>query len=147
MKCLIQCLTMISVLLMSLAAHAEQKQSYPGYEVHYATMLTSDLTPEVARAYQIPRSGKRAYVMIHVRKLNADGTSVSVPVRIEGQVSNLLAQIRALQWLQVKEEGSIYSLSHFPVTNREWATFRLKITPEGTTRILPLEFRQQFYTD
>ena len=138
---------LLSLLLTQGYAHAEQKQVYDGYEVHYATLLTSDLNPEVARIHRIPRSGKRAYLMIHARQLLPDGSSVSVPVEIEGKVSNLLAQIRDLKWQQVKEESSIYSLSHFPVTNREWATFRINIKPEGSEKNLPLEFKQQFYTD
>ncbi len=147
MKTTIRSGLLLIALLLPPIAQAEQKVVYDDYEVHYAAMLTSDLAPEIARAYNIPRSGKRAFLMIHVRKLLSDGTSESVAAGIEGQVSNLLGQVRQLEWQLVKEENSIYSLSHFPVTQREWANFKLIITPEATTAALPLEFKQQFYTD
>ncbi len=140
----ISLLALCLALMLALPAAAEQKQVYQDYEVHYAAMLTSDLTPEVARAYDIPRSGKRAFVMIHTRRLDEDS---SVPVSIDGELRNLVGQVRSMQWQQVEDAGSIYSLSHFPVTHRERINFILKITPEGSQQPLPLSFQHQFYTD
>ncbi len=142
---ILKCLTLL-LLLTTTTAFAEQKKVFADYEVHYAAMLTSDLTAEVARAYNIPRSGKRAFVMIHARKKLANGTA-SVPILIEGRVSNMLGQSRVMKWQQVIEEKSIYSLSHFPITNREWANFKITVKPENSLVSLPLEFKQQFYTD
>lgn len=146
MRQLFSRLLLLAVLLLPMHAFAEQKKEFDGYEVHYAAMLTSDLTAEVARAYDIPRSTKRAFVMIHTRKTLPEG-STSISTSIEGKVSNMLGQVRKMEWQQVKEEDSIYSLAHFPVTNREWATFTLSVRPDGDSVTLPLQFRQQFYTD
>lgn len=134
-------------LLCSAFSHAEQKKVFDNYEVHYATMLTSDLESEVARVYDIPRSGKRAFAMINVRRLAENGASSSVPARIEGTVTNLLGQSRVLKWQEVKEQDAIYSLSHFPITNREKTRFKLLIFPGDSQDKLELEFGQEFYTD
>lgn len=139
------CLVMLSG--FSSAARAEQKITFDEYEVHYATQLTSDLVPEVAKAYKIPRSGKRAFAMVHVRKIAEDGTSKSVKAAVKGKVSNLLGQARKLEWQQVEEEDSVYSLTDFPVTNRERVTFDLQVMPEDSKRSLPVQFRHQFYTE
>lgn len=138
---------LLAGLLFCLPASAEQKQVYDGYEVHYAAMLTADLDSEVARIYNIPRSGKRAFIMVNVRQLKEDGTSDSVSAQIEGTVSNLVGQVRKMKWQEITEQEAIYSLSHFPITNRERTRFQLKIRPAGSDKTLPLEFRQQFYTD
>lgn len=134
-------------LAAALPAGAEQKQVYDGYEVHYAAMLTSDLDSEVARIYGIPRSGKRAFIMVNVRRLDDQGGSHSLSAQIEGTVSNLLGQVRNMKWQEVTEQDAVYSLSHFPITNRERTRFQLKIRPADSSQTLPLEFRQEFYTD
>ena len=135
------------LLFFCLTSHAEQKQVYDGYEVHYAAMLTSDLHADVARAYDIPRSTKRAFIMVNVRRLSEQGGSESVSADVTGTVENFVGQIRAMKWKEITEKEAIYSLSHFPVTNRERNSFKLNIKPKGSDQALALEFKQQFYTD
>jgi hypothetical protein len=62
---------MLSFLLLfglSLQAPAQQAEDLGDYLVHYNTMNTTLLSPEVARAYNIQRSGTRGLLNIAVLK-------------------------------------------------------------------------------
>jgi len=62
-------------LLISPATQAEQSKVFGDYTVHYSAFTTDNLTPSIAKQYNIPRSKKRALLNISVLKKTADGTS------------------------------------------------------------------------
>jgi hypothetical protein len=86
-------------------------QDFGDVEVHYNAMLTDELTPEVARAYGIERSGNR--VLLNVSMLQKDPTGKTTP--IDGVVSaaarNLNGQLKDLQMRRIQEGSSARSAS------------------------------------
>ena len=62
----------ILVVLFSLFAPwaaAEQSQTFGDYEIHYNALTTDQLSPEVAKAYGIVRSGSRAMLNVSVLRM------------------------------------------------------------------------------
>ena len=139
--------TALILLAMPLTAQAEQSKVFGDYTVHYSAFTTDNLTPSVARAYNIPRSKKRALLNISVLKKTADGSSKPTRVTIKGTATDLSQQLRELSLREISEKGAIYYIAETPVDNAETLKYNLEISPEGETTTYKLSFQEQFYTD
>ena len=93
--------TALILLAMPLTAQAEQSKVFGNYTVHYSAFTTDNLTPSVARTYNIPRSKKRALLNISVLKKTADGPSKPTRVAIKGTTTNLSQQLRELSLREI----------------------------------------------
>jgi len=134
-------------LLISLNAQAEQSKVFGNYTVHYSVFTTDNLTPDVAKTYNIPRSKKRALLNVSVLKKTADGSSKSTKANIKGTTTNLSQQLRELEPREISEKGAIYYIAETPVDNAEILKYKLDITPQGEKKAYTLSFQEQFYTD
>jgi len=134
-------------LLVSPTIQAEQSKIFGSYTVHYSAFTTDNLTPSVARLYNIPRSKKRALLNISVLKKTADGSSKPTRAIIKGTATNLSQQLRELEPREISEKGAIYYIAETPVDNAEILKYRLEITPQGEKTTYTLTFQQQFYTN
>lgn len=143
--------SLLSVALLSLlvpaTSQAEQSKKFGDYTIHYSAFTTDNLTPSVARAYNIPRSKKRALLNISVLKKTADGSSKPNKAIIKGTTTNLSQQLRELNLREISEKGAIYYIAETPVNNAEILKYKLEITPEGEKTAYTLSFQEQFYTD
>jgi len=139
--------TALILLALPLTAPAEQSKVFGNYTVHYSAFTTDNLTPSVARAYNIPRSKKRALLNISVLKKTADGSSKPTRVTIKGTATDLSQQLRELSLREISEKGAIYYIAETPVVNAETLKYNLEISPEGETITYKLSFQEQFYTD
>lgn len=134
-------------LLVSPTIQAEQSKVFGSYTVHYSAFTTDNLTPSVAKLYNIPRSKKRALLNISVLKKTADGSSKPTRAIIKGTATNLSQQLRELEPREISEKGAIYYIAETPVDNAEILKYRLEITPQGEKTTYTLTFQEQFYTD
>jgi len=76
-------------LLVSFSVQAEQSKVFGNYTVHYSVFTTDNLTPSVAKQYNIPRSKKRALLNVSVLKKTSDGSSKPSKAIIKGTTTNL----------------------------------------------------------
>lgn len=129
---------------LSLPAAAQQSQEYGDYEVHYNTLSTNMLTPEVASVYGIQRAGTQAMLNITVlHKENREATEA----RVTATATNLTGQRRAIELRQINDQGAIYYIGQFRIHNEETLNFDVQIKPDGHDGApFTLQFRQQFYT-
>jgi len=134
-------------LLISFNTQAEQSKVFGKYTVHYSAFTTDNLTPSVAKQYNIPRSKKRALLNISVLKKSADGSSKPSKAIIKGTTTNLSQQLRELEPREISEKGAIYYIAETPVDNAEVLKYKLEITPQGEKTVYTLSFQEQFYTD
>ena len=145
-----QCFLVIAALaaMWSVLASAEQSRNFGEYTIHYSAFTTDQLTPEVAKQYQIPRSKNRVMVNISVLKKNRKN-ALGTPVRakITGEAKNLSEQLRELQLREVIEENAIYYIGETQVNNEETLRYSFTITPVGETAPYQLSFQEQFYTN
>ena len=127
------------------AAAAENSANFGDYTIHYNALSTNSLSPEVAKAYGIRRSGSRGMINIAVRKKSADGSDVAVTAKVRATMRNIHAQVSRLSMQKIQEEKSIYYISDFKVANAEAQRFTIEVVPDGAP-LRRIEFSQTFYT-
>lgn len=145
-------LSLLSALLLSftyLSANAEQKLIYGEYEVHYMGLSSSFLTPEVAKLYDIPRSGSLGYLSISVLHKSAnDDLHLPVDAKLTGNIRNLIGQSRELQFRRIQEGKAIYYISTFRFDDGDIYNFDLDVVPgNAKQKHFDVKFSQRFYTE
>lgn len=129
------------------ATFDERSKTFGDYEVFFNALSTEQLTPEVARAYNITRSKSRAMLNVTIRKKTPDGGTTAVTGAVTVKATNLTGQLKSLSLRQITEGDAIYYIGDLPVANREVLVFDIKVTPMGETTPYEIRFQQQFYTD
>ncbi len=135
-------------LLASAGLQASEKHTVPigDWQLHWSAFTGDSLSPEMARAYDITRSGRNAVLNVSVLKGEWDKRE-PVTARIRGTATNLVGQKQTLKFREVRETGAIYYIAEWSVAPEEHVLIRLEVQPEGATRAWPVEFRQKFYPD
>lgn len=129
---------------LAASANAQQSSSFDGYTVHYNALSTSQLTPQVAQAYNIQRSSNRALLNITV----LDGEEQPVTATVTANARNLTGQRREIRMREVTEgDDAIYYIGEFRVNHMEMFDFTVDVIPQGAAEPLEVRFRQQFYTE
>ena len=112
--------------------------------VHFSAQLTDQLTPEIARAYNILRSKNRA--MLNVSVLEAEsGNPVTATVSVK--TVNLTGQLKNVVMRKIQEQEAIYYIGETPVANQETLVFDISVVPEGESEASNVRFKRQFYTN
>lgn len=133
-----------SMMLWSSNASAQQAETFGRYEVHYNTLNTNLLTPEIARSYGIQRATTQA--MLNVTVLDTE-TDEAISARVTATATNLTGQRRTLEMREIRDQGAIYYISVFRVHDEESLNFRVEVQPEERSGApFNLAFRQQFFT-
>ena len=127
-------------------AHADNSKDFGDYVIHYNSLATDVLTPEVAREYHITRSQNNAMVNITVLKKVLGSPGQPVHARVEVTATNLTGQTRKIRMREVREGNAIYYIGEFGVTNEETVKFSARVLPQGSRDYLKVEFSQDFYT-
>ena len=127
---------------ISAQASAEIKKDLGDWEVHYIALTTTFLSPEIARANNIVRSGRNALVNISV--LNKR-TKEAQEVNITGTARNLLGTSKTLEFTQVKEGKAIYYLASVGFSDKEILRFDIDINQGRSNQ--NLQFQQTMYVE
>jgi len=136
------------MLVVSLAAGAEQKKVFGDYEVHYIGLSSNFLSPEVAKLYDIPRSRSLGYLNISVLKHGKEPMPVAQDVNIKGTIKNLIGQSRDLEFRRIREGQSVYYISTFRFDDGDMYNFDLDVQPTNAKqKNFDVKFSQRFYED
>ena len=114
------------------------------HEVHFSAQPTDQLSPKIARAYNIVRSKNRAILTVSVL---ANGSREAVSADVEVKTVNLTGQLKNMVMREIREQESIYYIGETPVANRETLIFNISIKPEGVDEPSDVRFQRQFYSD
>lgn len=142
--------TASALLLASFGSQAQQFENIGDYRVHYSAMNTRMLPAEVASAYGITRSGKRAMINISVlRKADSqDKMDAPVSASVDASAVNLTGQLREIPLREIQEEDAIYYIGSFRIANEETLTFDISVRPEGSQQPpAGFSFKQKFYVE
>lgn len=134
--------------LMNVFAHAEQKEVFGNFEVHYSIIPTSFIPQEAARAYKIVRSGNRMLLNIAVRRVTADDpmNETAAQAATVTAVRHDLMRPFDLEFNEIREPGAIYYVSDFPVLNEELSRFKVTVqVPEQP--LFEFEFVKKMYIE
>ena len=135
--------------LMSVGANAEQKLVFGEYEVHYMGLSSSFLSPEVAKLYDIPRSGSLGFLNIAVLQKSVGGqVPAAVDAELKGSIRNLIGQSRELEFRRIREGQAIYYISTFRFDDGDMYNIDLDIVPSNAKqKNFDVKFSQRFYTE
>jgi len=148
MKTLLNIFMMCLLSLPAWADRGEQKQVFGQFEVHYIGLTTSFLTPEVARAYGIERSGKMGMLNISVLKNPGDDQLPEPRIaKVTGSLKNLIGQSKSLEFKEIKETNAVYYIATFRFDEEEVYRINLQVQPEGVNRSFDVKFSQRFYEE
>ncbi|MGI9222975.1 MAG: DUF4426 domain-containing protein [Woeseiaceae bacterium] len=126
------------------AQAGETMKNIGGYVVHFSAQSTDQLSPEIARAYNIVRSKNRAMLNVSVIR-EEDNQSVEAEVSVK--TVNLTGQLKNVSMRKVPDQQAIYYIGETPVANRETLIFDITVKPDGADTASEVRFKRQFYTD
>lgn len=128
-----------------LSSNAESKQHLGGWNVHYIAFPSTFLRPEIAREYDLERSGRLGVVNISVLSAT-DNQGSAQKVSLDGRAINPLGQAQELEFTEITEGESVYYIAQVRVDHLDVVRFVINITDtEGRSE--QLRFSQQFYEE
>ncbi len=130
------------LLSASIAAEAEQMQTFGAYDVHYVVLPTTFLKADIAARYDLTRSKNRALVNVSV----LDAEDQPVAAQISGRSENLLGQGQVLEFNEVREGPAIYYLALLRHGDEEFQRVQLEIMLPNGERA-EIRFQQKMYQD
>lgn len=136
----------IVLTMLPAALFGEQSATFGEYTVHYSAFTTDVLQPEVAKAYKIQRSTKRALLNVSILKKLMGTTGQPVRAQVKVSATNIHGQAQNIEMRELNDQGAIYYIGEFPVSNEETLKFNLDILPEGESSPLTAQFDQEFFT-
>lgn len=141
-------INVMALLLLAAAtafpAVAQQSQEFGAYEVHYNTLNSNMLSPEIASVYGIQRAGTQA--MLNITVLEQENRE-PIEARVTATATNLTGQRREIELRQINDQGAIYYIGQFRIHNEETLNFNVKVQPEDHDGApFELQFQQQFFT-
>lgn len=125
---------------------AEQAEQFGDYEIHYNTVSTDFLAPQIAKLYGITRSSNRAILTVTVLKKQLGVAALPVKAQVQASAVNLSNQIKPMSMREITEGDAIYYVGEFPISNNETLDFNLIVSTDGGATH-SLAFRQQFFTE
>ncbi len=134
-------------LLFSMSVQAERMRDLGDYEVHYNTLNTRFLSPEVASQYGIIRSGHRAMLNVSVLKKTGPRQRQAVTARVSARSTNLAGQGADIPLREIREGNAIYYIGEFHIQDAQTLNFTVRVLPEGQKVEHTIHFRQQFYVE
>lgn len=139
-------ITMIFLLSTLASAGTKTEQDFGDYIVYFNVLNSSFLLPEVASQYNIVRSRSSAIINIAVQKKTSHGDN-PVNATLTGHFSNIIGQMRSLDFVRVQEGKAIYYLSDFRVADSEPLVFNIDIHPDDTSKSFNLKFTRKVFVD
>lgn len=133
--------------LLSLNTLAEQKVVFNGdYELHFIVFNSTLLQADIARQYNLPRSGRQAIVNISVLQQQDDGVATPVEATVTVRTRDLLGQARPLPIQVVQEQNARYHLSSLKLLDREMLWFDISVSIPGE-RDFEYSFSQEMWEE
>ena len=143
--------TMIGLAALALAAlttpaAAENSTEVDGYTIHHNAITTDMLTPEISRAYRIPRSRNRGMLNVSVIKDVGDSSGQPVAAGVTAVSINYLGQQRPIRMREIREGDAVYYIGDFLVQHGELLSFDIEVRPEGEKQVFSTRMSQEFFT-
>ncbi len=141
-KLLISCLLLVS----AFTASTEEKR-VGDYIIYYNAFNSSFLQPNIAKSYNIPRSGSTGVINVAVHRWTPTNTPAPIKANVQGRAKNNLSQIEELAFREIKEDSAIYYLADFQFRHQEETELKFSIRIPGAEKPIELELDKKFYKD
>jgi len=128
----------------------DSHRDFGDYRIHFNSLSTDSLAPQVAKAYGIVRSKSRAMLNISIMRNVDKGLGTPVRGKVSVKASNLSGQLKVIRMREIAEgEGdsaAIYYIGELPVADGETLIFDVAVVPENESSSYKLRFQKQFFT-
>ncbi|MDW7549554.1 DUF4426 domain-containing protein [Pseudoalteromonas sp. J010] len=136
------------IILLSPFVYASEQQGgqfkdLGPWEVHYIAFPSTFVQPNIAKAYNLTRSGNKAIVNISV--LADKPGKPAIKAKVTGSAKNLLGKVVPLNFKEVVEGEAVYYLAQLDYDDEDIFRFNVEITQDKQTR--KLTFSQKFYEE
>ncbi len=112
-----------------------------GHEVDYKALNSTSLNSDVAKLYGIDQDETLGVVMVSVYQTDENG--IGVEACVSGRATNLIGQMKRLEFEEIREGAAIYHISTFPFSHKEHLTFEVDVKTTRETH--ELKWKQQFW--
>lgn len=123
----------------------ETFMTFGDYEVHFNALRTDELSPDIARTYDIRRSNNR--VLLNVTVLHQEGAGLPrrpIPATVSVDAYNLNGQLKDLKLRQISEGDAIYYIGEVGIAGTEILVFDIKVTPNGHPTTYSAKMKREF---
>jgi hypothetical protein len=120
-------------------------KDFGDYIVYFNAISTDQLTPEVAKSYNIVRSKSRALLNVSIVKKAEGTTGTPVPGSVAAFVANDTGQVKESNIREIREDKAVYYVADFAVSNAETLVFTVDVTPINETSRFSARFTRTFY--
>lgn len=128
-------------------ASTETSKDFGDYVVHFNALSTSQLSPDVARQYDIVRSNNRAILNVSIIRKNPGALGTSVSGAVSASAVNLTGQLKNITVREIREGEAIYYIGEIVVTNEETLIFSIDVTPLNEASRFSIRYMKQFFAD
>ena len=122
-------------------------QDFGDFEVHYNAVRTDELSANVARAYDIERSGNRVLLNVALLAKAVDGKTRPVDGTVQASAYNLNGQLKDLKMRRIQEGSSIYFIGEVGISGTEILVFDIDATPREGGGSYSVQFKREFVAD
>lgn len=137
-----QLLTLV-LLLVTCLVLPQRSLAGNDIEVIHNAFNSTFLDSEIARLYGITRAENLAVVNVSVQRGEVIGAGV--PASVKGSASNILHQVKPLEFREIREENAIYYIAPIRFDEGDTLTFTLDVTVEGEREPRRVEWQQKFW--
>ena len=116
----------------------DRQEKFGDVTVHYNTLNSTFLTPDIAKAAELTRSKNQGVINVSVIKEGKPQMA-----QVSGTVKDLTSQSVPLKFKQITEQGAIYYIAQFPVDQQEVRTFEIKV--QNGDKINTINFNQELF--
>jgi hypothetical protein len=125
----------------------ESSRDFGDYVVYFNALLTEQLTPDIARQYEIVRSKSRALLNVSIHKKQPDGSSTAVTGAVSASAINLNGQLKPMTLREIREEQAIYYIGELAITDAEILIYTIDVTPSNEPSRFTVRFKKQFFVE
>jgi hypothetical protein len=125
----------------------DTQKDFGNFEIHYNAVRTDELTPGVARAYGIERSGNRVLLNVSMLSKAPDGRTTPVDGAVTATAYNLNGQLKDLQMRRVQEGTSVYFIGEVGISGNEILVFDIDAKPRDGSGTYAVKFKREFFAD
>ncbi len=134
-------------LVQSAVASTETSRDFGDYIVHFNALSTQQLSPDVARQYDIARSSNRALLNVSIIRKEQGTLGTPVSGAVSASAINLTGQLKNITVREIREEEAIYYIGEALVSNEETLIFTIDVTPLNESSRFSIRYMKQFFVD
>ncbi|MCC7258256.1 MAG: DUF4426 domain-containing protein [Gammaproteobacteria bacterium] len=122
-------------------------KDFGAYVVHFNAISTDQLSPEVAKTYDIVRSRNRALLNVSIVRKVEGTIGQPVPGAVTAVVANDTGQLKDANLREIREGEAVYYIADFAVSDGETLVFTIDATPINETSRFSVRFTRTFYAE